>query len=87
MILKVLFYKKYCSFQYFTPKNACRRSDTKPKLIILQYRYQLKKIISFLTYPTLCGSGGISVVEPEPDFFAGAGAGEKALAPGCYCVV
>ena len=25
-----------------------------------------------------------SVVEPEPDFFAGAG--EKALSPGCCCV-
>ena len=32
----------------------------------------------------------ISVVEPEPDFLAGAGAGEKApapvLAPGCCCL-
>ena len=28
----------------------------------------------------------ISVVELEPDFLAGAGAGEKAPAPGCCCV-
>ena len=28
----------------------------------------------------------ISVVEPEPDFLAGARAGEKAPAPGCYCL-
>ena len=28
-------------------------------------------------------SPSASVVEPEPDFLAGAGAGEKALAPGC----
>ena len=28
----------------------------------------------------------ISVVEPEPDFLVGAGAGEKALAPGCCCL-
>ena len=27
-----------------------------------------------------------SVVEPEPDFLAGAGAGEKAPAPGCCCL-
>ena len=27
-----------------------------------------------------------SVVEPELDFIAGAGAGEKALARGCCCV-
>ena len=28
----------------------------------------------------------ISVVELEPDFLAGAGAGEKAPAPGCCCL-
>ena len=42
-----------------------------------------------------CGSGttalvrgplSISVVEPEPDFLAGARAGEKAPAPGCCCL-
>ena len=27
-----------------------------------------------------------SVVEPEPDFLAGAGASEKAPAPGCCCL-
>ena len=27
-----------------------------------------------------------SVMEPEPDFFDGAEAGEKASAPGCCCV-
>ena len=27
-----------------------------------------------------------SVVEPEPDFLGGAGAGEKAPAPGCCCL-
>ena len=29
----------------------------------------------------------VSVVEPEPDFLAGAGAGEKAPAPSCCCLV
>ena len=32
----------------------------------------------------LTGMMDISVVEPEPDFLAGAG--EKALAPGCCCL-
>ena len=27
-----------------------------------------------------------SVVEPEPDFLAGTGAGEKAPVPGCCCL-
>ena len=30
--------------------------------------------------------GRPSVVEPEPDFLAGARAGEKAPAPGCCCL-
>ena len=29
----------------------------------------------------------VSVVEPEPDFFAGTGAGENEPAPGCCCVL
>ena len=27
-----------------------------------------------------------SVMEPEPDFFVGAGVGENAPAPGCCCM-
>ena len=39
-----------------------------------------------LTNPDHCTLHCYSVVEPEPDFFAGAGAGEKAPVPGSYCV-
>ena len=48
----------------------------------------LKKILCGESgqYGLTCTRSGRSFVEPEPDFFAGAGAGEKAPAPGCCCV-
>ena len=46
--------------------------------------YRVDKLrLSPKTFPNFLK---ISVVEPEPDFLAGAGAVEKAPAPGCCCL-
>ena len=46
----------------------------------------MNKLTSLIGSRILVGTVMNSVVEPEPDFLAGAGAGEKAPAPGCCCL-
>ena len=53
--------------------------------ILMSSPAQLSTIISKIAvYDKKYARHFSSVVEPEPDFFAGAG--EKALSPGCCCV-
>ena len=64
-------------FQFRHAKNYFHQDDLKNRM---NYSYHPSAIHPFLRIIV------VSVVEPEPDFFAEARAGKKAPAPGCCCV-